>query len=215
MATYETCAAGGETIATTGKGFLDSVVREEPDATLVARIKSGDVGAFGELVQRRQRAVYGIVSRMVADRDDVDDVVQEVFVQAFKSVTGFKGEAAFGTWVYRIAVNTTIKHMRKAKIRRTASIDDPVTGLADSLVASNGAGPEDAAEKLERDAAVRKAVETLSENHRAVVVLHYFENFSCDDIAKITGCSVGTVWSRLHYACKKLKGELAWLGSEL
>jgi len=181
----------------------------------VARIKDGDAGAFGELVQRHQRAVYGIVSRMISDRDDVDDIVQDIFVQAFKSIPGFKGDAAFGTWVYRIAVNTTIKHMRKAKIRRAASIDDPETPLADSLVSANGDGPEDAAEKMERDRAVRRAVESLPEKHRAVVALHYFQNFSCDEIAKITGCSVGTVWSRLHYACKKLKGQLAWLSTEL
>ena len=190
------------------------MVREEPDATLVARIKDGDVGAFGELVGRHQRAVYGIVSRMIPDRDDVDDVVQDVFVQAFRSMPSFKGEAAFGTWVYRIAVNTTIKHMRKSKIRRAVSIDDPDTGLDDLLVSSNGDCPQDATERLERSQAVRRAVETLPEKHKAVVVLHYFENFGCDEIAKITGCSVGTVWSRLHYACRKLKGQLAWLGTE-
>ena len=180
----------------------------------MARIKDGDAGAFGELVERHQRAVYGIVSRMISDCDDVDDIVQDIFVQAFKSLAGFKGEAAFGTWVYRIAVNTTIKHMRKARIRRGASIDDPATGLSDSLMSNGSDDPDEAAEKAERKEAVRRAVETLPEHHQAVVVLHYFQNFSCDEIAKITGCSVGTVWSRLHYACRKLKGQLAWLGAE-
>ncbi len=189
-------AAGGEAITTTGKQFLDLPVQDTTDAQLVARSKDGDVGAFGELVQRHQRAIYGIVSRMVADRDDVDDLVQEVFVQAFRSMQAFKGEAAFSTWVYRIAVNTTVKHMRKTKIRKAASIDDPVTGLAESLVSSNGDGPETAAERLERTTAVRSALEKLPEKHRAVVVLHYFQNVGCDEIARITGCSVGTVWPR-------------------
>jgi len=204
--------AGGETIAATGNNLLDSVTQEEPDATFVARIKDGDAGAFGELVQRHQRAVYGIVSRMVSDRDDVDDIVQDVFVQAFKSMDAFKEQSAFGTWIYRIAVNTTIKHLRKAKIRRAPSIDDPAAGLGDSLVSNGSEGPDEQAEKAERREAVRRAIETLPEHHRSVVVLHYFQNLSCDEIAKITGCSVGTVWSRLHYACRKLKGQLAWLG---
>lgn len=146
---------------------------------------------------------------MVSSRDDVDDIVQEAFVSAYKSVGAFKGEAAFSTWIYRIAVNTTIKHMRKSKVREAASIDDPVTGLADSLVSSNGDGPEQAAEKRERDEAVRSAVQELPEKHRAVVVLYYFQDLGCDEIAKVLECSVGTVWSRLHYACKKLQGRLA------
>ncbi|MCX8052720.1 MAG: sigma-70 family RNA polymerase sigma factor [Armatimonadetes bacterium] len=205
---------GGETIATTGNELLDHVVWEEPDAGLVARVKGGDAGAFGQLVARHQRAVYAIVSRMVSDRDEVDDIVQDVFVQAFKSLGGFKQEAAFRTWIYRIAVNTTIKHMKKARVRRGASIDDPANGLNGSLVSNGSDDPNDAVEKAERREAVRRAVETLPERHRAVVALHYFQNLTCDEIANIMGCSVGTVWSRLHYACKKLKGQLAWLGDD-
>jgi len=205
----DTAAAGGDTIAAAGRGILSESAQEVTDAELLARTRNGDVGAFGELVQRHQRAVYAVVSGMVSSRDDVDDIVQDAFVSAYKSVGAFKGEAAFSTWIYRIAVNTTIKHIRKAKVREASSIDDPVTGLADSLVSSNGDGPEQAAEKRERDEAVRSAVQELPEKHRAVVVLYYFQNLGCDEIAKVLECSVGTVWSRLHYACKKLRGRLA------
>ncbi|MGB9618867.1 MAG: RNA polymerase sigma factor [Armatimonadota bacterium] len=213
MSIWYNCA-GGETITAAGDKLLDSIVPEEPDDTFVARIKDGDGSAFGELVQRHQRAVYGVVSRMISDRDDVDDIVQDVFVQAFKSLPGFKQEASFGTWIYRIAVNTTIKHIRKTRSRRGTSIDDPAARLADTLASNGPNGPDDAAEKAERREAVRRAVEALPEHHRAVVVLHYFQNLGYDEIAKITSCSVGTVWSRLHYACRKLKGQLAWLGGE-
>jgi RNA polymerase sigma-70 factor (ECF subfamily) len=165
-------------------------------------------------VKKHERAVCGVVCRMIENRDDVDDIVQDIFVTAFRSLASFKGEAAFSTWLYRIAVNTSIKQMKKTKIRQAASIDDPLSGLCEILVAGNGDAPEDAAERRERGEAVRRAVLTLSDKHRAVVVLHYFQDLSCDEIAEVTGCSVGTVWSRLHYACKKLQGQLDWLTAD-
>lgn len=207
-------AAGGGTIVTTGKQTLETAARTDTDAALVARVKRGEVGAFGELVQRHQRAAYGIVSRMVDNRDDADDIVQEVFVVAFRSIQSFKGEAAFSTWLYRIAVNTAIKQMKKIRTRQAASIDDPLTGLGEMLVSPDGDGPERSAECSERSGAIREAIQSLPEKHRAVVVLHYFQDLGCEEIASIVGCSVGTVWSRLHYACKKLRGQLDWLAAD-
>lgn len=166
------------------------------------------------LVKKHERAVCGVVSRMANSADDIDDIVQDVFVQAYRSLGSFRGGAAFSTWLYRIAVNTAIRHIRKAKIRQAASIDDPESGIADRLAAPEGEGPEDAAVRKLRGEAVRRAIQTLPEKHRAVVVLHYYENLGCEEIARIVGCSVGTVWSRLHYACRKLHSQLEWLGSE-
>lgn len=177
----------------------------ETDAVLVAKAQAGDVGAFGELVSRYSRTVYGVVSRMVNDRDDVDDIAQEVFVLAYRYIGSFRREAEFSTWIYRIAVNTTIKQMKRAKSRQASSIDDPATGLADVLVSAESERPERIAERRARNEALRKAVLELPEKHQAVVVLHYFENLGCDEIARILECSVGTVWSRLHYACKRLQ----------
>ncbi|OFX13643.1 MAG: hypothetical protein A2Z18_08750 [Armatimonadetes bacterium RBG_16_58_9] len=192
----------------TGRKSLDSISGADADTTLVARTKTGDVSAFGELVDRHQRAVYGIVSRMVDDRDDVDDIVQDVFVQAYRSIDNFRGDAAFSTWVYRIAVNMTIKQMKKIKARQAASIDDPLNGLADQLASCDFDKPERQAERKARDEALRNAIAKLPEIHQTVVVLHYLQNCTCDEIARAMGCSVGTVWSRLHHACKKLRGEL-------
>lgn len=208
------CAGGDTTIAAESNELLGAGAQEKPDAALVARTQHGDIDAFAELVARHQSAVYGVVSRIIDDRDDVDDVVQEVFVKAFRSIRGFKQDAAFGTWIYRIAVNTAVKHIRKAHSRRAVSIDDPEERFCETLAGGEPDGPLDAAERSERGEAVRRAVQLLPEHQRVVVVLHYFENLSCSEIAQIIGCSVGTVWSRLHYACKKLKGELAWLNSD-
>jgi RNA polymerase sigma-70 factor, ECF subfamily len=210
---YAVKAAGGGTIVATGRGIPESIIRNE-DAVLVAGARNGDVNAFGELVNRYQRVVYGVVSRMVDNRDDVDDIVQEVFVLVYKSIASFRGDSEFSTWIYRIAVNTTIKTAKKLKLRQASSIDDPAVGLTDTLTSSERERPERIAERGARDEALRKAIEKLPEKHRATVVLHYFENRSCSQIAEVMSCSVGTVWSRLHYACKKLEQELKWLGSE-
>lgn len=199
---------GGCEIIPTESRVPGPVVWGEADAELVAKAQAGDVGAFGELVRRYSRTVYGVVSRMAGNPDDVDDIAQEVFVRAYRSIGSFRGDAEFSTWLYRIAVNTTIKLMNKIRSREVSSVDDPASGLADMLVSSQSEQPDKIVERRERNEALRKAVGDLPEKHRTVVVLHYFENLACEEIAKMVGCSVGTVWSRLHYACKKLHASL-------
>ena len=193
---------------------MDTITGENTDATLVAMSRNGNTDAFGDLVRRYQCRVYGVVSRMISDRDEVDDIVQDVFVLAYKSMPSFRGDSSFSTWVCRIAVNVTIKAMKKRKTRHAASIDDPAAGLSEVLVSSDADRPDIRLENRAKSAALREAIETLPEYHRAVVVLHYLRNCTCEEIAEIMQCSVGTVWSRLHYACKKLQGRLGWLAGE-
>lgn len=181
------------------------------DLTLVLKAQAGDTAAFGDLIERHQRAVYGLVSRMVTQRDDVDDIAQDVFVSAWKAIGSFRRDAKFSTWLHTITVNTTLTRLKTIKNKISLSIDDPDTGLAASLQADESDSPSESLQKSERYKAVRKAIESLPEKHRLVVVMHYFEHNTCEDIASILGCSVGTVWSRLHYACKFLKNELHWL----
>lgn len=162
---------------------------------------------------RHQRAVYGIVSRIAPCRDDVDDLVQDIFVLAYRSIGSFRGDSNFGTWLHTIAVNTTLKQLKRSKKRQAVSIDDPDTSLIDYLPADNP-DPAEVAQSKARNTQVRKAIDSLPDKQRVVVTLHYFEDYTCEEIAQILHCSVGTVWSRLHYACRKLKGRLDWLGSE-
>lgn len=187
--------------------------RDEMDADLelVMRVQGGDPSAFGELIDRHQRAVYGIVSRMVSSRDDADDLVQDVFISAFNAIGNFRRDAKFSTWLHAITVNTTLKRIKKMKRQSTVSIDDPGTGLAGVIRAEGDLSPSESIQQRERDIAVRRAIDSLPDKQRIVIVMHYFEQYSCDEIAAILKCSVGTVWSRLHYACKKLGGELKWL----
>jgi len=182
----------------------------DPDGDMVRRARGGDQDAFASLVERHQRSVYSVVSRMLRERDEVDDVVQDVFVLAFRSLAKFRGDAMFSTWLHSIAVNTTLKHLKKAKRRLAASLDDPEAGIANCIPATTPDPADQVAEAGHCDI-VRREVAQLPDKHKAVVVLYYFEEYSCEEIARVLGCSVGTVWSRLHYACKKLRGRLDWL----
>jgi RNA polymerase sigma-70 factor (ECF subfamily) len=180
---------------------------DEPE--LVARAQAGDSAAYEELVRHYQARVLRTVAHFMYNCEDVEDAASEVFVLAYRGIRSFKGSAAFSTWLYRIAVNSA---MRAAKKKRPLlSIDDLETGLGRSLVDTGSEDPHRGVQENEKRQAVRKAVTCLPEKQRVVVVLHYFESLSCEQTAEVVGCSLGTVWSRLHYACKALKGELSWL----
>ncbi len=181
---------------------------ESQDSDLVRRAKDGDVAAFGQLVRLHERTVYGVVSRMVRSKDEVDDLAQEIFLQAWRSIGKFRGDSRFSTWLHTIAVNATLKKLEWLRRRESVSLDDPDTGLWEQIPNSSSGTPFDQVCSSEQKAAVGRAIDSLSDHHRLAVVLHYFEDMPCYEIAEIMNCSVGTVWSRLHYACKKLKDEL-------
>jgi RNA polymerase sigma-70 factor (ECF subfamily) len=182
-------------------------LNKESDRETVQRILAGETTLFGDLVDRHKKSVYGIVSGMVDRPDEVDDLVQDIFVAAYKAIGRFRGDSKFSTWLHAIAVNTTLRHMQRMKIRRTFSLDDPEREEYRSL-RGDALSPDRAHEKAEREREIRGAVKSLPDKQRVVVVLHYFEGLSCQEIAETLGCSVGTVWSRLHYACRVLKGRL-------
>ena len=190
------------------------------DAVLVHKAAGGDVRAFQLLVERYQKPMTALVSRMTASTSanqaasDVDDIVQELFIRAWKGLPKFRHDAQFSTWLYRIAVNTTIKHRTRHKNEAAQAVSaDNFAGGFDALPLAGGGqktnDPFVAASNKQRDAALRDAVAQLPEKQRTVVVLHYFEGHSCEEISQIVGCSLGTVWSRLHYACKRLKGVVS------
>lgn len=187
----------------------------DADSVLARRAAEGDQLAFQTLFERYHRPMAALVSRMIANSEDVDDVLQEVFVRAWRGLPNFRGDAQFSTWLYRIAVNSALKY--RSKTRRDGKPDlstEDLAGGVDQLAADEdapavrGGDPLQETVRQDRDEQVRAAVANLPEKQRSVVVLHYFEGHSCDEISKMVGCTVGTVWSRLHYACKRLKGVL-------
>jgi RNA polymerase sigma-70 factor (ECF subfamily) len=210
---------------TAQKAQTCSVIDE--DSLLVSRCQRGDLNAYGLLVDRHSQRVRSIVSRILLSAHDlnvmlqmvdIDDLSQEVFVQAWRALPRFRREARFSTWLYRIAVNRALKeynHRRRGSgryqgvpvpdelLRHLASVHrDPNKPELD---------PEDLLQLRARDQALRSAIDDLPEKQRLVVLLHYFEECSCEEISAIAGCTVGTVWSRLHYACRRLQENLSWM----
>jgi len=184
------------------------------DALLVLRCQRGDVEAFRQLVARHDKRVYALVACVLgagASADDVDDVAQDVFVQAWRSLPKFRSDARFSTWLHRIATNMAIKQWHRLKRNRQVVSEEELPEGVRAALADPAPGPADTAEQRARDAALRGAIDRLPEKQRTVVLLHYFENYTCEEVATLLDCSVGTVWSRLHYACRKMRGLVGWL----
>jgi len=176
---------------------------------------AGDRRAFEFLFDKYRERVYGIAYRFVHDKEDALEITQEVFLRVHQGLAGFKTDAKFFTWLYRIAVNRSIDFARARRTRRMVELDAGEAeggSLADTLAHPASEDPADLAQKKELAAKVSSAVETLSPKHRAVFVLHSMENLSYKEIAEVVGCSIGTVMSRLFYARKKLQRQLAEYG---
>ncbi len=191
---------------------LVSVERTEWD--LVRLAGSGDKDAFRELVERYQRRVLAVVMGMLHDREAALEVTQETFIKAFRSIGRFKGDASFYTWIYRIAVNLAIDHQRREW--RRPSVDSTRTtgdGQTEDLLDRIGdedprGDPFEAAKDSELRAQVLAAIDELTPDHKAVILLRELEGLSYEEISRVMQCSKGTVMSRLHYARKKLQARL-------
>jgi len=186
----------------------------DEDAALVRRCRRGELEAFGALVARhesRVRALVGRVLGVTATADDVDDATQDVFVQAWRALPRFRGDARFATWLYRVATNLAIKQWHRNKKRQQIVSEEDLPESVRVALADPAAGPSEETQRRAQDLALRRAIDALPEKQRTVILLHYFEDYSCEEMAQIIGCSVGTVWSRLHYGCRKLRDTVAWL----
>lgn len=184
----------------------------EADWILVCRVQAGEVERFDELVRKYRERIWSVIYNLTANREDAADLTQDSFLKAFQSINRFQGQSAFFTWLYRIAVNTTLNHLQKAKLRRFFSLEkirdeEPVAGLLDQL--ADPANSSDRAACLgELQQKLNEAMQKLSIKHRTVVTLFEIDGLSHEEIAEITGTSVGTVRSRLHYAKHLLQAEL-------
>jgi RNA polymerase sigma-70 factor (ECF subfamily) len=181
------------------------------DETLVARVQAGDASAFDHLVMRYKERVYATVYHMTSNHEDANDLVQEAFIKAFKSIGGFKRESSFYTWVYRIAVNRTINHLKRRRNKNHFSLDDVDSHIQsdpDFVELMSHVTPRREVGLTELQEKLNEALLKLSESHRAVVVMHDVQGMTHADIAKVLKCSEGTVRSRLFYARQQLQGLL-------
>jgi RNA polymerase sigma-70 factor (ECF subfamily) len=178
------------------------------DPDLIAACRRGDSASFGELVRRHQDRLYNTVFRLVDNAEDAYDVVQEAFLNAYQSLDGFKGDSLFFTWLYRIAVNSAISHKRKRRIvlsLHAARNGDAGVDPADETDASR---PGHALEQAEQERRIQNALNRLSGEHRAVLILKDMEGQKYEAIAEILEVPIGTVRSRLHRARTELREQL-------
>ncbi len=187
------------------------------DWDLVQKAASGDQEAFRGLVEKYQRRVLGVVTGMLHDREAALEVTQETFIKAYRSLGGFKGDASFYTWIYRIAVNLAIDHQRLEWRRPTGDSVRPGSnedgGAPESIFdrlrdEHPAADPFQATKDSELREHVRQAIDDLTPDHRAVILMREVEGLSYEEISQVMQCSKGTVMSRLHYARKKLQAQL-------
>lgn len=182
----------------------------ETDKQLVARVQKGDSRAFDMLVLKYQHKIFSLIGRYVQDADEVQDVAQEAFIKAYRALPRFRGDSAFYTWLYRIAINTA-KNYLVSRSRRPPGSDVEVE---DAEYFEGGAAlrdletPENALFGAELKAVVERAISELPDDLRSAVTLREFDGLSYEDIADIMDCPVGTVRSRIFRARESIDSQV-------
>jgi RNA polymerase sigma-70 factor (ECF subfamily) len=185
------------------------------DKALVAKAQKGDTDAFEELVARHRDKVYARAYSMMRSEEEALDVSQDAWVKAWRRLEQFQGGSSFATWMTRIVINLCLDQLRRQKRQRAESLEELADedGGVERQMPVITINPTERLERGELRARIDKAMADLSEEHRTVLVLHAFEELEYKEIAKVAGCSIGTVMSRLFYARRRLAARLADLGS--
>lgn len=186
----------------------------DADALLIERVKRGDAKAFEMLVVKYQRRIERLIGRMVRDVDLVPDLAQETFIRAYRAIPQFRGESAFYTWLYRIAVNTAKKALVELKrdplvleSSRVLGEDDDETSRVENEL-TDGETPEAVLASREIASAVNASIEALSEDLRQAITLREIEGLSYEEIAVVMNCPIGTVRSRIFRAREAIAERL-------
>ncbi|MBD3177107.1 MAG: sigma-70 family RNA polymerase sigma factor [Armatimonadia bacterium] len=179
------------------------------DAELVRRSQGGDLAAFDQLVRRHEARAINVAYRTLGDLDAAHDAAQEAFVAAWRSLRKFKGQSAFGTWLYRILHNACLDHIKRRKRRGEVSLDaadDDNPGPPEP--ADPALGPEGELDQDETQQLVHKALARLPDHHRQLLILFDIQGMTYQEICDIVGLPMGTVKSRLNRARHALRREL-------
>ncbi|MFT5211911.1 MAG: RNA polymerase sigma-70 factor (ECF subfamily) [Flavobacterium sp.] len=189
--------------------------QKETDKQLVARVQRGDKRAYDLLVLKYQHKIVGLVSRYLRDQDEVLDVTQEAFIKAYRALPRFRGDSAFYTWLYRIAINTAKNHL-VSKSRRPPDTDldiDEGEFQEASGALSQMENPENSLATEQLRAVVYQAIDDLAEDLKAAITLREFEGLSYEEIAEVMDCPVGTVRSRIFRAREAIEKKIAAIGT--
>lgn len=170
------------------------------DLELVDRFRNGEESAFNELANRYKEKIYWTARRFVREHQDADDVVQQVLWKAYEGLKDFRSDSSVFTWLYRIAINTSLNAVRKKKVREFLQFDELLEG--DSPESDR---PDEALEREEERSLIERAVQRLPEKQKSVFVLRYYDQLSYEDIAAILKTSVGGLKANYFHAVKKIE----------
>jgi RNA polymerase sigma-70 factor (ECF subfamily) len=182
------------------------------DDELIARAQAGDAAAFDELIVKYSPRLYGLVYHMTSNHEDTNDLMQDIWAKAYRSIAGFRGKSSFYTWIHSIGVNMTINFLKKRNRRAAMSLDDIDSNIQndrDFIELTATSTPVREADLGELQKRLNEAMQKLSEEHRAVVTMFDIQGMPHAEIAKILGISEGTVRSRLFYAHRQLQNFLS------
>jgi RNA polymerase sigma-70 factor (ECF subfamily) len=180
------------------------------DIELINRALSGDQQAYCDILKRYRAPLYNLLYRMVRDKMETEDLVQEAFIKAFGSLDTFNDEYAFSTWLYKIAINNCIDHFRKRKLK-TFSLDKPIDSQDGEIrreFPDATYQPDKALLSKEKDKLIEEAIQSLPEKYRISIVLRHSEDKSYEEISEILKIPLGTVKARIFRAREMLKKQL-------
>ena len=178
---------------------------------LIRKAKQGDMHAFEELILKHEKIVYNVALRMMNHGEDAKDISQEVFLKAYRSLSNFDERSAFSTWLYRITHNTCIDEMRKRKGKQSYSLEEELENEEGSMqrqIADEGDTPEESLLREEQKSEILQALDNLSAEHKAAIILRDVKGLSYEEIAEILELSLGTVKSRISRGRNQLKNEI-------
>lgn len=179
----------------------------ETDELLIYKTRQGDTASFGILVDRYQQGVFNLALRMVGHPEDARDITQEAFIRAYRSLTNFRYEAGFKTWLYRIASNACLDHLRRRSRQSAWKAEIPPEAGGDGLenIPADCPGPEETLIRREREAAVKRALDSLPESYRLPLVMQHYQKMSYREIAAALDLPEKTVATRLYRAKMQLR----------
>jgi RNA polymerase sigma-70 factor, ECF subfamily len=181
--------------------------RDESQISLVKRAQSGDQQAFATLFQQHKSRVYSVCLLMTKEVAAAEDLTQEAFLQVFRTVSSFRGDAAFSTWLHRVTVNTVLMKLRRRKSPPTVSLDEPANPESPSLHRDFGKSDPDLTGVVDR-IALRRALDELPDGCRTIFALHEVEGYQHHEVAQLLECSIGNSKSQLHKAKLKMRALL-------
>lgn len=182
------------------------------DSDLVASAVTGVEGSFEELVRRYQRPISAYVYRMVGDYESALDLTQEIFIKVYNSLRRYNSEFKFSTWIYKIAHNSAVDHLRRTATREQSLIAGTESESFELPIESNRLTPEQESEQKERRIEIESVVRTLPGNYRELVILRHSQDLTYEEIVEVTGLPLGTVKNRLFRAREMMRQQFVEKG---